>query len=137
MSLWEKIKAGFRSFMTGRNGPDQLSLALIWAGLILYLLDAFTHTGIFSLLGMAAYVYAIFRLFSRNVEKRRSENARYVQKTGEIKLQFRQARVRFQKRKEFKNFKCPKCKAILRLPRGVGEVTVTCGKCHHAFTEKA
>lgn len=137
MSVWEKCKAWLRNFMTGRSGPDQFSLALIWAGLICYLIDLFARTGLISLLGMAAYVWAIFRLFSRNVEKRRAENARYLQKTGALRVQFRQARVRFKNRKEYKYFKCPQCRSILRLPRGVGEVTVTCGKCRHAFTHKA
>ena len=54
-----------------------------------------------------------------------------------MRTRLSQARVRFQKRKEFKYFKCPQCKSILRLPRGVGEVTVTCGKCRHSFTHKA
>jgi transcription elongation factor Elf1 len=39
--------------------------------------------------------------------------------------------------KKYKYFKCPECKSWLRLPRGVGEVTVTCGKCRHAFKQKA
>ena len=39
--------------------------------------------------------------------------------------------------RKYKYFKCPECHARLRLPRKVGEVTVTCGKCHHAFKQKA
>ena len=33
------------------------------------------------------------------------------------------ARVRFQNRKQYRYFTCPKCHAWLRLPRNVGEVT--------------
>ena len=137
MSFFDHLRASFRRFMTGRNGPDQLSLALLWMGLICSLLDAFAHTGLLSLLGMAAYVYALFRLFSRAVDRRRAENERYVQWASGMRTRLSQARVRFQKRKEFKYFKCPQCRSILRLPRGVGEVTVTCGKCRHSFTHKA
>ena len=39
--------------------------------------------------------------------------------------------------RKYKYFKCPQCHARLRLPRKVGEVTVTCGKCRHAFKKKA
>lgn len=137
MSFWHRIRASFQQFMQGRNGADPLSLALTWAGLFFYLVDLFVPLGLFSLLGLACYVWALFRMFSRNVEKRRAENARYLQLTGALRTQLRQARVRFQKRKEFKYFRCPKCHSILRLPRGVGEVTVTCGKCKNAFEKKA
>ena len=38
MTFWQKIKQTLRSFMDGRHGADQLSMALLWAGLIAYLL---------------------------------------------------------------------------------------------------
>ena len=40
MSFWEKIKQTFRSFMNGRHGADQLSMALLWTGLLSYLLGS-------------------------------------------------------------------------------------------------
>ena len=39
--------------------------------------------------------------------------------------------------KQYKYFTCPKCKSRLKLPRGVGEVTVTCGKCGEKIKKKA
>ena len=70
MSFWGNIKAALLRFMSGRNGMDNLGLAALWGGLILSLLDTFLGTGLLSLLGMALYIYAIFRLFSRNTGKR-------------------------------------------------------------------
>ena len=87
-------------------------------------------------MGFAAYVFSIFRLFSRNVEKRRAENRRYVTMMEKKSTERRQAKVRFQNRKKYKYFKCPGCKAWLRLPRGSGVVTVTCSRCHTSFTQK-
>ena len=49
----------------------------------------------------------------------------------------RQFIVRLKNIRKYKYFKCPQCHARLRLPRKVGEVTVTCGKCRHAFKQKA
>ena len=148
MTFWQKIKQAFRSFMYGRNGADHLSMALLWAGLILYLLGGivgsiaasviFPILGILlNMLGFACYVFCIFRMFSRNVDKRRAENRRYVTMMEKKKTQRRQAKVRFQNRKTYKYFKCPGCKAWLRLSRGKGVVTVTCSRCHTSFTQKA
>ncbi len=148
MSFWEKIKQSLRSFMMGRNGADNLSMALLWTGLILYLLGGIVGSIqvsiIFPLLGMllnvlgfASYLFCMFRMFSRNVDKRRAENRRYVTMMEKKKTQRRQAKVRFQNRKTYKYFKCPGCKAWLRLSRGKGVVTITCSRCHTSFTQKA
>ena len=34
-------------------------------------------------------------------------------------------------------YRCPQCRAWLRLPRNIGEKTVTCGKCGATFKKKA
>lgn len=147
MSFWEKIKQSLRSFMMGRNGTDQLSMALLWCGLTLYLLGSIfssAQSGLFvllgmlaSLLGMASYIFCIYRIFSRNLEKRRAENRRYMAFTEKKRTERRQAKVRYQNRKTYKYFKCPGCKAWLRLKRGSGVVTVTCSRCHTSFTQKS
>ena len=92
---------------------------------------------LFSYIGLALYFWALFRMFSRNVEKRGEENRKYLALTGNAKTSFRQAKVRAQNSKQYKYFRCPKCHSYLKLPRGVGEVTVTCGKCKNQFRKKA
>ena len=135
--MWQKIKDGFRNFMTGRHGGDQLSLALLIVGIVLSLLSSLTRIGIFYYLGLIAYIWAIFRMFSRNTAKRTAENAKYLNFSRNFKTNLSQFFVRLKNMKKFKYFRCPQCKARLRLPRKVGEVTVTCGKCHHQFKQKA
>ncbi|HIS93291.1 MAG TPA: hypothetical protein IAA84_09775 [Candidatus Alectryocaccomicrobium excrementavium] len=137
MSFWQKFKEGFRRFMAGRYGADSLSQAIIIAGLVLFLLAAFTRFGLFSILAMALYIWAIFRMYSRNGEKRSQENARYMAATRKLRTSVNQARTRLKNRKKYRYFRCPNCHARLRLPRGVGEVTVNCGQCKHSFRKKA
>ena len=148
MSFWQKLKQAFASFMYGRNGADHLSMALLWGGLVCYLLGgivgSITVSVIFpligtllNLMGFAAYAFSLYRCFSRKVDKRRAENRRYVTAMEKRKTKRRQAKVRFQNRKTYKYFKCPGCKAWLRLSRGKGVVTVTCSRCHTSFTQKA
>ena len=137
MSFWQKFKEGFRRFMAGRYGADALSQGIIIAGLVLFLLAVFTHIGLLSLLAMALYIWAIFRMYSRNGEKRAQENARYLAATRKLRTSVNQALTRLKNRKKYRYFRCPNCHARLRLPRGVGEVTVNCGQCKHSFRKKA
>jgi len=138
--MWQKIKNGLRSFMSGRYGSDQLSLALLIGGLILSLISGLFGTVVgllLSYLGLAAYIWTIFRTFSRNIEKRRAENAKFMDFKRNFKSNVSQFFTRLKNFRKFKYFRCPQCKARLRLPRKVGEVTVTCGKCHNQFKQKA
>lgn len=135
--MWQKIKNGMRSFMSGRNGSDQLCMALILLGIVLILIASITNLVIIDYLGLAAYIYALFRMFSRNLAKRRAENEKFLAFRRNFKTNVSQFFARLKNSKQYKYFRCPQCKARLRLPRKVGEVTVTCGKCHHQFKQKA
>ena len=137
MSIMEKLKAGLQKFMTGRRGADELSIALLIAGLILSLLSSILRLNILYFLGLALYVFAIFRMLSRNLEKRYAENAAYLKLWQGASSNTKQFFNRMKNMKKYRYFKCPECKSRLRLPRGGGEVTVTCGKCRHAFKQKA
>ena len=137
MSILEKLKAGLQKFMSGRRGADELSMALLIAGLILSLLSGILRLNILYFLGLALYVFAIFRMLSRNLEKRYAENAAYLKLWQGASSNTKQFFNRMKNMKKYRYFKCPECKSRLRLPRGVGEVTVTCGKCRHAFKQKA
>ena len=83
MSFWQKFKEGFRRFMAGRYGADALSQGIIIAGLVLFLLAVFTRIGLFSLLAMALYIWAIFRMYSRNAKSaRRKMRATWLQRAS-------------------------------------------------------
>ena len=137
MSFLDKIKIGFRKFMTGRRGSDELSLALMIAGLAASLLSSVFGSSLLYLLGLALYIISLFRMFSRNLNKRYEENRKYVEWRRKTSTAISQAIVRLKNMRKFKYFKCPECSALLKLPRKVGEVTVTCGKCRHQFKRKA
>ena len=136
MSILQKIRAGLQKFMAGRNGADELSMALMITGVVLSLLSSIFRLGILYWLSLAVYIYALFRMLSRNTVKRAAENNAFLRLWQGKSASVRQAFNRVRNMKKFKYFKCPECKSWLRLPRGVGEVTVTCGKCRHAFKQK-
>ena len=132
-----KFKAWLYRFMAGRRGMDQFGMALYVTGLVLYILALFTRFGILNLLSLAMWIYAIYRAFSRNLARREKENRWFLAKYQPLKRRVSQAWVRFKNRKVYKYYRCPKCKSWLKLPRHVGEKTVTCGKCGATFTKKA
>lgn len=135
--MWQRFKVGMVKFMEGRNGTDQLSFALLIGGIVLSLISALVRFPLLNFIGLAAYIWAIFRMFSRNVAKRRQENERFVDFRKNYRASISQFVTRLKNAKKYRYFRCPECKARLRLPRKVGEVTVTCGKCHHQFRQKA
>ena len=137
MGFWQKIKTSVRNFMTGRHGADELSFAILIGGIIVYIISSISGLGILSLLGTVAYCWSLFRMFSRNNEKRYQENQKYLDFRKNFSTNTKQAWIRLKNSKQYKYFKCPQCQSRLRLPRKVGEVTVTCGKCKHAFKQKA
>ena len=118
-------------FMYGRNGADQLCWAILIAELVLSLLAGLVGNRYFSAFAHYASlflcVYLFFRLFSRNLEKRRAENAKFMQWWGPKQSALRGAKARHAD-KEHKYVKCS-CGTYCRVPRSIGTVELTCPKC--------
>ncbi|MBQ6400486.1 MAG: hypothetical protein IJI21_10285 [Clostridia bacterium] len=133
----QKMKDGLARFMQGRYGTDQLGMCTLIAGLVCSLIASFTGIPLLSFLGLALYVITVFRMLSRNREARMKENQKYLQLTGDIPTRVRQFFKRLQNSREYKYFRCPNCKVLLRLKRGCGEKEITCVRCGHHFNQKA
>ena len=127
-------------FMAGRNGNDQLNMFLLGVAAALLILATLLRGNVSRGIYIAALAllgYTYFRMFSRNLSRRREENGRY------LRLQYRAAaawKVRKEKwvqRKDYKFFTCPSCKTTLRVPRGHGRIKIVCRKCGNTFTGKS
>ena len=123
-------------FMYGRNGVDHYSRFLIYAALVCVLIDVLIGGGIFYGIAIVLMVYSYFRVFSKNLDKRRAENAKYYQLRSKFTNAFRDWRVRQSQRKDYVFFRCPSCRAMLRVPRRKGRIRVTCRKCGNNFERK-
>ena len=62
---------------------------------------------------------------------------KYIALTANTKTKARQFVLRQKNKKDYKYFRCPQCKVLLRMKRGTGEKEITCAKCGHQFTQKA
>ena len=121
--------------MYGRNGVDQYARFLMYGGLIVYLLGTFLW-GVLRVLGLAMLVYSYVRVFSKKLDKRRAENARFVSRWYKLTSAFKNWRDRRAQSKDYCFFRCPGCRAMLRVPRGKGKIMVTCRKCGNTFERK-
>lgn len=125
-----------RRLMVGRYGSDQLNLFLLVLYLVFFLLSAVTGLGFLSALGMFFILVALIRMMSRNIERRRAENAKFLKLVRPVTQWFRLRRTMHQD-KDHCYFKCPNCKQYLRVPKGKGKITVTCRSCGATFQEKS
>ena len=130
------IRNAIQRLMYGRYGGDQLNMFMIISYLVFYLLFAFTHWKLFYILSLLLLGFTLFRMFSRNLAKRREENFKFLHVAGPAIRWFRLQRT-IHKDKEHRYFKCPNCGQQLRVPRGKGNITVTCRGCGASFKEKS
>lgn len=137
MMFLQKVRSAFTRWMTGRHGMDYLGLFTLISGLALSLLGSIFRTGLLSFIGLALYITTLLRMFSRNQQARLNENQKYLELTGNVRTKSRQFFLRLKNRKEYKYFRCPGCRQLLRLKRGCGEKEITCAKCGHQFKKKA
>jgi len=122
-------------FFIGRNGSDQLNIALLVAAIAFNLLSRLLFRGLFEALCYIAAFLWIFRMISRNLERRQRENAWFLQLIGRggAKGSRTATQPRTKKaqkdRANFRYLKCPNCKQELRVPKGKGKIRITCPKC--------
>ncbi len=141
MNVFQRIGNALARFMYGRNGADQLGWCMIWGLVIVNTVNIFVGTGIASavlrVVGTILAVTIIFRMFSRNLYKRRAENAAFVEKFwNPVRSRFLDARMQA-KDKDHKYFTCPNCKAVCRVPRGKGNIVITCPRCRSEIRGKS
>ena len=71
--------------MAGRYGPDQLNIALILGGVVCGLIADLTRFLPLTIVAYALIIYALVRLLSRKIEKRRRRKAYLARRRERIK----------------------------------------------------
>ena len=130
------IRRGLTRFMAGRYGGDQLNLFLMALYLILYAVFLFVRLWVLEVPAVALIAVSLYRSLSRNLERRRAENARFLQVVRPIARKWGAFRSRAHDR-EHRYFKCPNCGQQMRVPRGKGRITVHCRSCGAVFEERS
>lgn len=126
--FFQQLGYGFRNFMAGRYGTDKLNMVILSAGLVICLISPFVNSVKVQLLLTAVsyglMIWALFRGFSRNTYKRYQENRKFLQFFERLKD------------REHRYYDCPKCRQVVRVPRGKGKIAITCPRCRERFVRK-
>ena len=144
-----KMGESFQQMMVGRNGMDRLSNTCFIVAMLLFFLNVFfrrmpTVHMIISIAALAVLVYGTFRIFSKNIPARQAENLKFMDflsgraaaradKEAERAKKRNLAEQKKQYGKTHKFLECPECGHNLRVPKGQGEIRVTCPNCHAKF----
>ena len=126
--FFRRLSDRFRNFMSGRYGTDKLNMAILSAGLAVCLVSVFVRNPIVNLLLTAIsyglMIWALFRCFSRNTYRRYQENRKFLQFFDRLKD------------REHRYYDCPKCRQVVRVPRGKGKIAISCPRCKERFVRK-
>ena len=126
--FFQGLNYKLRRFMAGRYGTDKLNMVILSAGLAVCLVSAFVDSAKINLLltavSYALMFWALYRSFSRNTYKRYQENRKFLQFFDRLKD------------REHRYYDCPKCRQVVRVPRGKGKIAITCPKCKERFVKK-
>ena len=113
--MFYRLRMAFMRFMSGRYGMDSLNKFL----LIVYLALAFINMFVLRINGAgvgyyviyvienAIFVLAVFRMLSRNIYKRQSENYKFINLSAKAKSYINKKKMQWQCRKTHVFRNCP------------------------------
>lgn len=130
--MWDKIKWYVQKFMVGRNGRDELQVAVLYGAFIFYaVVSIFTKSVpyVAFVITWVAVFYSLFRFCSKDVHRRREENQKFLREIEFFKL-------RISMRKTHKIYRCKGCGRKIRVPRGKGKIEITCPLCNRKFIRR-
>lgn len=131
-----RFKERMAVFMQGRYGMDQLGKVLTFGTLFMFLLSMMLHIYTFYIIGIVGLFLGYIRMFSRNIEKRYSENQKFLNWRYKIICKISIIRNSIKDRRVNVIFKCPNCHQKIRIPKGKGKISIKCPKCRIEFIKK-
>lgn len=130
--MW-RIKQAIATFMYGRYGPDKLYWALVISWAVINFANRFIGSLLLYILALGLLGFAFFRLFSKNIAKRRSENLGFLKFWGSVAGWFKLLGQRIRDIGSKRYRRCKNCRAVLRLPIKRGTHNVRCPGCKRDF----
>ena len=129
------MKEKFYRFMQGRYGIDQLNSFLMIVCVISFIVNMFIGSIVLTFIAYGTWLFVIFRMFSKNIYARNRENDKYLNFFSPLS---RWLKLKLMSKQDPSNkyFSCPKCKQMVRVPKGHGTVVVTCPNCQNKFEKR-
>ncbi|SDC07216.1 hypothetical protein SAMN05421734_10471 [Pelagirhabdus alkalitolerans] len=127
-----QLKEKFHKFMQGRYGIDQLYVTSLVVYFILLFFSRWVDFLLIDFLMSFIIIWAIYRIFSKNIPKRYQENQRLLKFLTVIKKNFKRVKMRVLTIRTHRYKTCPNCRTTLRLKRKRGKHRVKCPKCQQS-----
>ena len=129
------MKEKFYRFMQGRYVIDQLNSFLMIVCVICFIVNMFIGSIVLTFIAYGTWLFVIFRMFSKNIYARNRENDKYLNFFSPLS---RWLKLKLMSKQDPSNkyFSCPKCKQMVRVPKGHGTVVVTCPNCQNKFEKR-
>ena len=129
------MKETFYRCMQGRYGIDQLNSFLMIVCVICFIVNMFIGSIVLTFIAYGTWLFVIFRMFSKNIYARNRENDKYLNFFSPLS---RWLKLKLMSKQDPSNkyFSCPKCKQMVRVPKGHGTVVVTCPNCQNKFEKR-
>ncbi len=126
-NFMNRLRYQLARWMSGRyGGRDVLNFVFLGVSILLDILFMIFRIPILTFASLIPLGIAIFRTFSRNIQKRYDENRKFVNFFKNLAA-LRTHHI----------YRCPKCRQKIRIPRKGGKtVEITCPKCHEHFRKK-
>lgn len=136
------MKDKFNKFMQGRYGVDAFARFTMSAALVVIILAVFFSSGsrvgaLLDTIGLLLLLYTYYRMLSRDIQKRYSENEKYLSATAKLRSRFNKEKNLMSQRKTHHIYTCPGCGQKIRIPRGKGKIEIDCPKCHTKFVKRS
>jgi DNA-directed RNA polymerase subunit RPC12/RpoP len=122
--------------MMGRYGTDQLSIALIILYTLLVVAANFTNLAVLAYIGYIPMALCIYRMLTKDINRRRQENYKFVILINPVYLWFKRMLKRAKNANIYRYYKCPNCKQNVYVPKGKGKIRITCPRCKTEFVKK-
>lgn len=127
------MKERIRRRLNQSYGMDELSQHIYYIAMAIFVVTLFYKNDILRLISLILMLVSMMRTLSKKRTKRLRELALYKKFRRNVKAPFQVLFLNVKERKTFKYMRCKECGTILRLPRGRGELEVTCKNCRHKF----
>ena len=131
------MKEKILNFMRGRYGSDELNILLMLVWVVIAIVKIFVRASlvglILNLITLAIAITVLFRMLSRNIAARQKENAPFKPIMAKLLNKLAMQKRKYDERDTHRYIKCPKCKAVLRVPYKKGTHTTKCPKCGERF----
>lgn len=133
----EEAQRKLGAWAIGRNGADDLSSACTNVAVVLVVVNLVSRNSAFAVVALLLLAYSWYRISSKDVARRRSENAEAARRVGPVLSWLANPVAAAREARMYKHLTCPSCGQRVRIPRGKGKVRVTCPRCHARFDGRA